>query len=77
MVCYFSFLSPSLSLTHTHTHTHTLLQVDAHKRITIARLPPVLILHLKRFVFNMTGGSQKLQKHVQYNIDLEVGKGET
>ena len=24
----------------------------------------------------MTGGSQKLQRHVQYGIDLEVGKGE-
>ena len=52
------------------------LQVDAHRRTTLARLPPILILHLKRFVFNVTGGSQKLQKHVQYSIDLEVGKGE-
>ena len=65
----FFFLSLSLSLPSP--------QVDAHKRITLARLPPILILHLKRFVFNLTGGSQKLQKHVQYGIDLEVGKGES
>ena len=36
----------------------------------------MLILHLKRFIFDKTGGSQKLQKQVQYSIELEIGKGE-
>ena len=35
----------------------------------------VLVLHLKRFVFDKTGGSQKLMKQVSYKIDLEVGRG--
>jgi len=52
------------------------LQTEAHKKLSISRLPPVLILHLKRFVFDKTGGSQKLLKQVQYSTELEISKGE-
>ena len=52
------------------------LQVDAHRRQSLARLPMVLVLHLKRFLFDKTGGSQKLMKQVSYKIDLEVVRGE-
>ena len=50
------------------------LQVDAYKRLTLARLPPVLIFHLKRFVFN-SSGSQKLFKFISYDMDMEISKG--
>ena len=55
--------------------THSALQVDAHRRQSLARLPMVLVLHLKRFLFDKTGGSQKLLKQVSYKIDLDVGRG--
>lgn len=64
------FLTPSSHL------TPSPLQVEAHRRLSLAHLPVVLILHLKRFLFDKTGGSQKLQKQVQYSTQLEVGKGE-
>lgn len=38
-------------------------------------LPPVLVLHLKRFVFEKTGGCQKLTKNIDYPVDLEISKG--
>lgn len=36
----------------------------------------MLVLHLKRFVFEKTGGCQKLTKNVDYPVDLEISKGE-
>lgn len=44
--------------------------------MTLEELPPVLVLHLKRFVFEKTGGCQKLTKNVDYPVDLEISKGE-
>ena len=52
------------------------MQVEAHRRLTLARLPAVLVLHLKRFLFDKTGGSQKLMKQVQCSLDLVIRKGE-
>lgn len=52
-----------------------MLQVEAFKRITLSKLPSVLILHLKRFLFNQTGGSQKLSKEISYPLELEIPKG--
>ena len=42
----------------------------------LEELPPVLVLHLKYFVYDKTGGCQKLTKHIDYNVDLEINKGE-
>lgn len=44
--------------------------------MTLEELPPVLVLHLKRFVFEKTGGCQKLTKNIDYPVDLEISKGE-
>ena len=41
----------------------------------LVQLPPVLILHLKRFLFDTTG-SHKISKHVSYDMLLEIPKGE-
>ncbi|CAB4069129.1 USP10 [Lepeophtheirus salmonis] len=41
----------------------------------IDELPPVLILHLKRFIYNETsGGCQKLLKRIDFPVDLEIAK---
>ncbi|KAF2400486.1 cysteine proteinase [Trichodelitschia bisporula] len=48
--------------------------VSATKQVFIETLPPVLILHLKRFQYDNKGGTQKIWKKVGYPLDLEVPK---
>lgn len=50
-------------------------QVEISRRVTLEKLPPVLVLHLKRFVYEKTGGCQKLVKNIDYPVDLEISKG--
>ena len=52
-----------------------LSQVEVSRRVTLEKLPPVLVLHLKRFVYEKTGGCQKLVKSIEYPVDLEISKG--
>lgn len=47
-------------------------KVNATKQVFLERLPPVLILHMKRFVFDNIGGVQKLSKRVQYGSKLVI-----
>uniref|UniRef100_A0A8C9T372 Ubiquitin carboxyl-terminal hydrolase n=1 Tax=Scleropages formosus TaxID=113540 RepID=A0A8C9T372_SCLFO len=49
-------------------------EIEVSRRVTLEELPPVLVLHLKRFVFEKTGGCQKLVKNVDYPVDLEISK---
>ncbi|PLB45409.1 ubiquitin C-terminal hydrolase [Aspergillus steynii IBT 23096] len=47
--------------------------VTATKQIFIEDLPPVLILHLKRFQYDsVTNGTQKIWKKIGYPLDLEI-----
>lgn len=46
--------------------------VDANKQVFIEALPPILVLHLKRFVFDEVGGVQKSCKHIEYPLQLTV-----
>jgi len=47
----------------------------ATKQVTIDQLPPVLILHLKRFQFNAeVGNTVKIWKKVGYPLELEIPK---
>lgn len=46
----------------------------ATKQVTIETLPEVLILHLKRFQYNNSGGTQKIWKKIGYPLDLEIPK---
>lgn len=48
--------------------------VAATKQVTIETLPPVLILHLKRFQYDNKGGTQKIWKKIGYPLDLEIPK---
>jgi ubiquitin carboxyl-terminal hydrolase 10 len=48
--------------------------VTATKQVLIESLPPVLILHLKRFQYDNTGGTQKIWKKVGYPLELEIPK---
>ncbi|ORY78594.1 hypothetical protein BCR37DRAFT_350248 [Protomyces lactucae-debilis] len=47
-------------------------QVSATKQVFIETLPPVLILHLKRFLYDNVGGTQKFWKQVGYPLELEM-----
>ncbi|KAE8150749.1 hypothetical protein BDV25DRAFT_106000 [Aspergillus avenaceus] len=47
--------------------------VTATKQIFIESMPPVLILHLKRFQYDsVTSGTQKIWKKIGYPLDLEI-----
>ena len=48
--------------------------VTATKQVFIETLPPVLILHLKRFQYDNAGGTQKIWKKVGYPLELEIPK---
>lgn len=48
------------------------IKVDATKQVYLEVLPPVLILHMKRFVFDNIGGVQKLSKRVNYGAKLTI-----
>ena len=48
--------------------------VAATKQVFIETLPPVLILHLKRFQYDNTGGTQKIWKKIGYPLELELPK---
>ncbi|KAL9597769.1 MAG: hypothetical protein Q9179_004141, partial [Wetmoreana sp. 5 TL-2023] len=48
--------------------------VAATKQVTIETLPHILILHLKRFQYDNTGGTQKIWKKIGYPLDLEIPK---
>ncbi|TNY20337.1 hypothetical protein DMC30DRAFT_256078 [Rhodotorula diobovata] len=45
---------------------------DATKHVQLDALPPVLILHLKRFLFDEVGGVQKSGKKVAYGTELTI-----
>ena len=55
--------------------TKTEQEMEISWRVTLEKLPPVLVLHLKRFVYEKTGGCQKLIKNIEYPVDLEISKG--
>lgn len=57
-----------------YTCAKTKQEVEAYSHVALQKLPPVLILHLKRFVYNKTGGCKKVMKKTDYPIELELSK---
>ena len=50
-------------------------EIEASRSLLLEELPPVLALHLKRFIYNETsGGCQKLLKNIDFPIDLDISK---
>jgi len=48
-------------------------EVEASRNLSLEDLPPILVLHLKRFVYDgTTGGCQKVMKAVEFSVDLEI-----
>lgn len=51
--------------------------IEASRQELIEALPPVLILHLKRFLYDTkVGDVVKIGKHVTFGPDLEIGSGQ-
>lgn len=46
--------------------------VDAAKQVCIESLPPVIVLHLKRFVFEELYGVQKSTKPIRFDMTLNI-----
>lgn len=51
-------------------------EIEAWRQLSLEELPVVLILHLKRFVYEKNGNKiRKIDKKLDFGIDLEIGKG--
>jgi ubiquitin carboxyl-terminal hydrolase 10 len=51
---------------------------DAHRQMLIEVLPPVLVIHLKRSLYDpAVGGVVKIGKPIQFTPDLEIPRGTT
>ncbi|WFD30539.1 ubiquitinyl hydrolase 1 [Malassezia sp. CBS 17886] len=48
--------------------------VDATKQVSIDVAPPILVLHLKRFVYDEIGGVQKSCKTIDYGLTLTLDR---
>ena len=51
------------------------LQIEASRRQTLEVLPPILTLHLKCFVYDKSGGCQKIVKRIGFGTELCINKG--
>ncbi|KAJ2718386.1 hypothetical protein GGI07_005776, partial [Coemansia sp. Benny D115] len=51
---------------------HEKVSVNATKQILLEKLPPVLVMHLKRFVFCPYEGVQKVHKFIEYPATLTI-----
>ncbi|CAG0888269.1 unnamed protein product [Darwinula stevensoni] len=50
------------------------IETKVSRQMAFESLPRILILHLKRFLYDKNGGCQKLTKEVKFSIDLEIGR---
>ncbi|GFT93888.1 ubiquitin carboxyl-terminal hydrolase 10 [Nephila pilipes] len=57
-----------------YTCAKTKQEVEAFSHVALQKLPPILILHLKRFVYNKNGGCKKVMKKTDYPLILDISK---
>ncbi|GFQ92680.1 ubiquitin carboxyl-terminal hydrolase 10 [Trichonephila clavata] len=57
-----------------YTCAKTKQEVEAFSHVSLQKLPPILILHLKRFVYNKNGGCKKVMKKTDYPLILDISK---
>lgn len=68
-----SYISHPQSVQMTHS-TRPGVIVEASQQVLIEALPPVLVLHMKRFCYDTTvGGVVKVSKQVRFGPELEIG----
>lgn len=65
-----SFTAPEII--HDFYCSKTKQKLDAQRRTSLDQLPPILILHLKQFVYTQDHGLKKLIKKIEYPIDFEL-----
>ena len=58
-----------------YTCPETKQELNAHRKLTFELLPPILILHLKCFVYDKYGGPQKVLRKLNFKETLEFDKG--
>ena len=52
-----------------------IFQVEASHKTSLEKLPRILILHLKYFIYDKTGGCQKTHKAIEITRELEIPTG--
>lgn len=68
-----SFTAPEII--HDFYCSKTKQKLDAQRRTSLDQLPPILILHLKQFIYTQDHGLKKLMKRIEYPIDFELPDG--
>ena len=50
-------------------------EIEASRSMSLEELPPILVLHLKRFIYDgSSNGCQKLLKNIDFPVDLEINR---
>lgn len=48
-------------------------EIEASRNLSLEKLPPILVLHMKRFVYDKDSGrTQKLLKSIHFSVDLDI-----
>lgn len=66
----------SVEALHDYMCPKTKKEIEASRSLLLEELPAVLVLHLKRFVYdeNSSAGCQKLLKNIDFPVDLEIAR---
>lgn len=57
-----------------YTDSKTRQNIHTNKNMLIEQLPPILIIHLKCFLYDDADGTKKLNKSISYSVNLTLPK---